>query len=167
LDTAYRTSNEEGGIQYRDLQDSFIKSALLSAPDNWHIVAIAHIWYGYDDTGEVSDIAWRAGQIAGMFDAYNARQGDYANCNAKVEFCIGGHLHRDYIGQTTSGIPIILTDTDGHRIKGDAVYQVGTTTESCISGIVADYKNNKIKVIRIGRGTSKQIDMLTKEVVEL
>ena len=42
LDTAYK------GVT--DAQLAFVKQALLTAPDDWHIVAIAHIWYDTDYT---------------------------------------------------------------------------------------------------------------------
>lgn len=37
--------------------------------------------------------------------------------------------------------------------KGDA----GTTTESAVFGIIADYNNNKITVVGVGRGGSRDI----------
>lgn len=151
LDTACNASNQA--------QQKFIKEALLSTPSGWHIVAVAHIWYDFD-YDESLDEALKpnadATNILTMFDAYNSRQDDYSNCNGWVEFCIGGHAHKDYDKQTTTGIPIILVETDSWRTR-DLDCKEGTTTEASVNGIIADYDANKIYVVRVGRGVSRVV----------
>ena len=87
---------------------------------------------------------------------------NFSSCGAKVEFCIGGHIHVDYDIGSTGGIPIILTasDTNQNRVPNSTVDSgtLGTITESAVYGIIADYNNNKITVIGIGRGTSREIN---------
>ena len=176
LDTACNASNQA--------QQKFIKEALLSTPSGWHIVAVAHIWYDFD-YGESLDEALKpnadATNILTMFDAYNERgkvtvtisvknkNGDYEDksiehdftedadkCVGWVEYCIGGHAHKDYDIQTTTGIPIILVETDSWRTR-DLDCKEGTTTEASVNGIIADYDANKIYVVRVGRGVSRVV----------
>jgi len=159
LDTAYMGMNSH--------QQSFIKNALLSAPDGWHIVVIAHIWhdtiYPDADSGitdySVGDFSTDGAKVLAMLDNYNSRSGDYAQCGGWVEFCIGGHTHMDHDSTSATGIPVILVETDSKNIRSELTYNEGTTTESSVNGIVADYDNHKIYVIRIGRGESREVEI--------
>jgi hypothetical protein len=157
LDTAY--------IGINISQTTFIKEALKTAPDNWHIVAISHIWYEPDyDQYNVRPIPIKGygvgvEGIVNLFDNYNARHGEFSSCTAKVEFCIGGHCHRDYTGRTTGGIPIILCETDSHHNRSGLTDTVGTTTESSVNAIIANYATEKINVIRIGRGENFEVPL--------
>lgn len=158
LDTAYKGMDS--------VQLEFIKEALISTKENWHIVAIAHIWYdpdydGYYNQGvrpmQILGMNSGAAKAVALFDDYNSRSGDYADCKGWVEFCIGGHAHIDYDGTSSTGIPIILVETDSSHIRSNLNYQLGTYLESSVNGIIADYTNHKIRVIRIGRGSSRNI----------
>lgn len=143
-------------------QKEFVKEALLSTPEGWHIVAIAHIWYAMDYTTTppiIGGLDTNAEVLLSMFDAYNARTGDYADCGGWVEFCIGGHTHVDYDGTTDTGIPIILVETDSQHVRSGLNFTPGTTTEASINGVVADYDNHKIHIIRIGRGESREVSV--------
>ena len=157
LDTAY--------IGINSSQTAFIKEALKTAPDNWHIVAISHIWYEPDyDQYNVRPIpikGYGAGveNLVNLFDSYNARQDEFSSCTAKVEFCIGGHCHRDYTGRTTGGIPIILCETDSHHNRSGLTDTVGTTTESSVNAVIVNYSTEKINVIRIGRGENFEVPL--------
>lgn len=159
LDTAYI------GINNNSSQTAFIKEALKTAPDNWHIVAISHIWYEPDyDQYNVKPIPIKGygvgvEELVNLFDNYNARQGEFSSCTAKVEFCIGGHCHRDYTGRTTGGMPIILCETDSHHNRSGLTDTVGTTTESSVNAIIANYSTEKINVIRIGRGENFEVSL--------
>lgn len=155
LDTAYQGVTEK--------QLAFVKAALLSTPESWHIVAISHIWYDvdYDNYDQrpvpIKGLNADASKIIDQLDGYNSRTGEYADCKGWVEFCIGGHCHQDYDGTTTTGIPIILVETDSQHIRSALSYTAGTTTEASVNGIVADYDNHKIEVIRVGRGESRTV----------
>ena len=157
LDTAY--------IGINSSQTTFIKEALKTAPDNWHIVAISHIWYEPDynqySVRPIPIVGYGTGveSIVNLFDNYNARQDEFSNCTAKVEFCIGGHCHRDYTGRTTGGIPIILCETDSHHNRSGLTDTAGTTTESAVSAIIVNYSTEKINVIRIGRGENFEVPL--------
>ena len=157
LDTAYKGVN--------DNQQAFIKNALLTTPAGWHIVVIAHAWYEIDyDQYSVRPVPIKglnsnASIIISMLDNYNSRIGDYADCEGWVEFCIGGHIHYDYDATTETGIPIILVETDSHHTRGNYTSSTGTDTEASISGIIADYTNHTINIVRIGRGESREIEV--------
>ncbi len=84
LDTAYQGVGSD--------QQEFVKNALLTTPEGWHIVAIAHLWHDTDysvSPAVPAGINAGAATILSMFDAYNSRSGDYAQCLGRVEFCIG------------------------------------------------------------------------------
>lgn len=154
-------------------QAKFICEALLSVKENWHVVVIAHRWFQYTAASAptVGAVPSYESEILNIFDEYNTRTvhvasnyftaQDFTNCKGKVEFCIGGHIHADYDFKTTSGIPIIITasDTNQERASGETEDSgtLGTPTESAVFGIIADYNINKITVVGIGRGTSREI----------
>ena len=166
LDTATKTGN----ILNDPAQEAWLKSTLLSTPAGWHIVAVSHIWasVNYDVNPPVATGISMGGQIClDMFDAYNARTGDFAACTGKVEFCIGGHAHVDADYVSTGGIPIILAETDSRNIRNGGSCTSGTITENSVNAIVADYASGVVKVIRIGRGNSRtvQLDGSGSEVV--
>jgi len=159
LDTAYKGMTSD--------QQEFLKQALIGTAEGWHIVVVSHIWYLPDynqyDVRPIplTGLSTDASTVTAMLDAYNSRTGDYADCGATVEFCIGGHVHRDYVGATTGGIPIILVETDSMHLRSDLSYTAGTITEASVNGIVADYNTNKVNVVRVGRGSSFIVDLTT------
>lgn len=158
LDSATKTGN----IYYDTNQQNFLKQTLISTPNNWHIIPIAHIWLNVDYTQNppVATTPSYGGQwMLDQFDAYNMRTGDYANCGARVEFCIGGHSHVDNNYRTPSGIPVVLTACDASHVRDTYPCVEGTISENSVNAIIADYKNNKINVIRIGRGESRVVEL--------
>ena len=153
-------------------QGAFVADALSSTPAGWHIVAISHIWFMYDPKNQGVENGYLpayCGSLLDLFDKYNSRKSgsitigaedvsyDFSNKEGKVEFCIGGHLHIDHDFTSTGGIPVILTETDSAHIRSSFSYTAGTTSEASINGIVADYENEKVSVIRIGRGNSRVV----------
>lgn len=158
LDTATKNYN----IMNNTDQQEFVKEALKSTPDSWHIVAIAHIWRAVDyDVTPPADNGWSYGGTTclEMFYAYNNRSGEYAGCGGKVEFCIGGHTHVDANWLYNDSIPVILTECEGRNVRGNTTCTAGTITESAVSAVIADYNNSKIHIIRIGRGESRVVDI--------
>lgn len=156
LDTGYK-----GASVFGDAQTAFVKNTLKTTPAGWHIVVVAHIWRGVDyDQYNLRPVPLVDGYVGGattlvpILDQYNTRAGEFADCSAKVEFCIGGHTHYDNVSFTPSGIPVIIVETDSTHIRGSFKYSAGTTSESAVSGVIADYNNNIISVVRVGRGNS-------------
>lgn len=175
--TRYIYLNTGLGV-FDDAQCGFVIDALKSLDTGWHVVAVAHIWFVYDSTNTPTkgSIPANTQKLLALFDAYNSRGSgavtlntshayDFSNCGGWVEFCIGGHTHVDYTFTSEKGIPVILCCTDSKHLRGsDYTYTAGTTTESSVSGIIADYDAKKIKIIRIGRGSSHEVEMTWFEV---
>lgn len=151
---------------------SWCIDALNSTPKNWHIIIISHLWLNNDylDDGETMNTTPPdySQSYLDMFDAYNHRLTgttsyrsvayDFTAGGAKIEFIIGGHVHRDYDFSTAEGIPVILTECDGRGERDDdSVATQGTTTESCVYAIIADYTAKTVKVINVGRGSTRTI----------
>ena len=173
-----------GKYQLLYADGEFVINALNTLPSGWHLVAIGHVWFQYESsstptTGEINPYVQR---LLDVFDDYNARRSgtvtmenngysqsyDFTNADGKVEFCIGGHIHTDYDLTSTGGIPIILTapDTNHDRHSGPQdCGTLGTITESAVGGIIADYNNNKVTVVGVGRMTSRVINLPATPVV--
>lgn len=166
---------DSGRKSLDDDETKFIIDSLTSVTEGWHVVVISHIWFQYKSasTPAVGSINVSMQKALDLFDAYNARQSgnitmvstahsyDFSACGGKVEFCIGGHIHVDHDITSTGGIPVILTASDVNQERSsDETEDSGTTgtiTESAIFGIIANYNNNKITVVGVGRGTSREI----------
>lgn len=145
---------------------------LNSAPEGWHIVVVSHVWLdnNYSDDGTTINQTPPdyAQSYLDLFDAYNYKQSgttgygnvayDFTTGKAKVEFIIGGHVHRDYDFSTARGIPVILTECDGrYERAAESVATQGTTTENCVYAIVADYSAKMLQIINVGRGISRNV----------
>lgn len=146
---------------------------LNSTPKNWHIVVLSHLWLNndYDNGGVINTtpVEYTQGYLD-MFDDYNHRLSgtesftgrayDFVNAVAKIEFIIGGHVHQDYDFTTAKGIPVILTECDSWQERDDvSVAKQGTTSESCVYAIVADYNTKEVKVINVGRGDTRSLQI--------
>lgn len=168
LDTSMCTSLAAPGDQEAL---NFTVNALASTPKAWHVVVISHIWFLYSstETPTVGSIPEYCRVYLSLFDDYNQRQSgeytyrgstvafDFTEAGGEVEFCIGGHTHVDHDFTSGGGIPVILTETDSRHLRGTLPYATGTITENAISGIVADYDQGFVSVIRIGRGEDRQV----------
>lgn len=156
------TATKDGNIINDTAEQAWLVESLKSTPAGWHIVAIAHIWRTVDyDASPPADAGWSYGgaYCIGEFDKYNARTGEYASCTGKVEFCIGGHTHVDADFVSDGGIPVILTECDSRYVRSGLECTEGTITESSVNAIVADYANGIVNVIRIGRGSSRTVNL--------
>lgn len=154
------TASKRGNVLNDPAQEDFFRGVLKSTPDGWHIVAISHIWLNVDynvSPPTATGFSMGGKIMLDMFDAYNKREGSFAECKATVEFCIGGHSHVDADYTTPTGIPVILTECDSRNVRGQFTAEEGTTAENSVNAIIADYGNKKINVIRIGRGESRVV----------
>lgn len=146
---------------------------LNSTPAGWHIVIISHLWLNNDYTDNGATLNPTPPDYAqsylDLFDAYNYRLSGstsfgsvpyvFANAGAKIEFIIGGHVHRDYDFATATGIPIILTECDCWEERGASTATKGTITENCVYAIVADYGAKAVKIINVGRGNTRTLEI--------
>ena len=155
---------DTGKFTISNAEMQFVIDALNTTPEDWHIIAISHIWYDY----EISALPDYVLNLLAVFDAYNGRiagsvthngntfEYDFVEALGNVEFCIGGHVHSDEVYYSNGGIPIIITDADSTAKKGSAA-TLGTITEGCIDAVIADYNARKVKLVRIGRGSDRNI----------
>lgn len=155
------TATADGNFYVNAAQIDWLKNALLTTPDGWHIVAIAHKWQEVNRsvTPAVAtgfDLCARI--VLEMLDSYNQRRGDYARCTGWVEFCVGGHTHVDGDYMSEGGIPVILTQTASRYSRDNSLPPTeGTTNETAVSAIVGNYTDNVVNVIRVGRGSSRTV----------
>ena len=167
-------------------QAQFITDSLKSTPDNYHIIVIGHAWFNqnYDNYPEVlaDGLTATTTKVVELLSAYNTRTSglmtslysnatqayngtvsyNFAECNGKVEFCLGGHLHNDR-NAIFSGIPVIIVEADTLHNRNGSVAKIGDTSEQSISAVIVDYKNNEVNFIRVGRGDSYKINLETGE----
>ena len=130
-------------------QISWFESVLNSVEDGYKIVVFMHIWYSYEN------LAPQGSQIITICDNFNTN-----NANKKVKLLVGGHEHYDAKFQTPGGIPLILTSCDAYMpVTSGTVAQIDTVTEQCFDVITVDYLNNKVKCVRIGRGTDREFNL--------
>lgn len=149
-------------------------NTLNSTPEGWHIVMISHLWLNMDYSGESAVLITTPVDYSQVYldlcDAYNHREKgsatlhsaayDFRKGKAKVEFIIGGHIHQDYDFTSTRGIPVILTECDSWQERDDvSVATAGTTTESCVYAVIADYTAKTVNVINVGRGDPHSVNI--------
>lgn len=149
---------------------SFLIKALKGTQSDWHIVIISHIWFSYSDTSTPTEgvVPEFAQVVLDVLDDYNNRtvgaekgiEYDFRDATASVEFCIGGHTHVDYEFYTEGGIPVILNETDSYHLRGENK-GLHKTDEASVSVIIADYDNRVVNIIRVGRGQSREVPLLS------
>lgn len=148
-------------------QVNFVKQALLSTPEDWHIIAICHAWFANDYSvypPVLNGFATETKRLLDMFDNYNARSNDFTYCGGKVELCIGGHYHLDHYDFTDGGIPVVIVEADTLHNRSGTQPQKLTKDESAISAVVVKYNTQEVDIIRIGRGNSFTLDMQSGSV---
>ena len=121
---------------------------------DWHVVVFVHWVFEYSGSGDIIVDGHLNGSynpdaltLFAMLDGINSATG-----KAKVEGIVVGHLHVDFIDETTGGIPIVFTDCDGY---GGTKGTTGTITEQCFDVITFDYSTPAIYCDRVGRGSSR------------
>ena len=156
------TASYHGNLEYNTKQQAWLKQALLSTPAGWHIVAVSHIWVKVDYTAWPPVVTGldSSGKVAlDMFDAYNARTGDFSGCTGKVEFAIGGHSHVDGDFTSDGGIPVIMTECDGRGVRSGLDCTKGTISEQSVNAVIADYTQGIVTIVRVGRGNSRIVNL--------
>ena len=142
---------------------SFLCNALVEIPDNWHVIIFTHIIFDAKDYYNPNTIfqSSECDKIIEIADAYNGHQkfslGDgveysFEQSRSRIEFIMGGHIHRDYIGYSDQSIPLIALDCDCPFSYSKYGNSIGTVNEQCVTAVVADYDKNQLFLIRFGRG---------------
>lgn len=77
-----------------------------------------------------------------------------------IKAWIFGHIHNDLVLYTSTGIPLIATDTDSSRLSSSNKYDytIGTVTEQAFDIITVNYNNRNVECARVGRGKSRRIN---------
>ena len=140
-------------------QSSWLDSVLSSTPSGWHIIVFWHMIYHiasgttWEDNPLSLEITAFSSSVITKLDAYNA-----GSNGAFVEAIIGGHVHCDKNYSTTGGIPIVLTDTAGLGFLAEGgTGTKGTITETAFDIMTIDYQSKKVKCVRVGRGSDREI----------
>lgn len=70
-----------------------------------------------------------------------------------------GHTHVDIVLYTSTGIPLVCTDTDSSRLASNNpyTYTIGTITEQAFDIVTVNYTNRNVECARVGRGKSRRI----------
>ena len=154
LDTVFQN------ILYDEAQQEWLRQTLISTPAGWHVIAIAHTWVSMDykqDPPVVTDFSY-GGKIAlEIMEEYNSRMNEFAQCEGRVEFCIGGQTHIDMEMRTETNIPVITTETDSRLVRSNLPDDKDTINESAVSAVIVDYDSRIIHILRVGRGENAEI----------
>lgn len=136
-------------------QINFFCKSLLDTPDDWNIVIMAHIWYEWDEIEHVHKQSQFTIELTKIVDAYNTRLSyeryDYKQCKARVLVILGGHIHRDLIARTETGVPIIICDTDCQlKSCSHTRHFKYAPQRNCVTLVSITYKGD-VEVLRLGR----------------
>lgn len=150
----------DNGVEYQDLehnnnygwnQAKWFANELL-VENKSHIVICSHILYNKfvdKDIHPLTDIVLKISQ------AYNSKTTisvdgtiyNYSETSGKVEFALFGHTHLDY-NTTHYGIPCVITS-----------WVRENNTEATFDLMCLDYDHRKVKMVRVGSGSDRIIDM--------
>lgn len=170
---------DTGRFYYKQFRDASAKTAdflvevLNSVPHGWHIILSSHLWCGLQIVEGVKEcfLSSYIKPFITVADDYNARKAgvfkygneaiayDFSKVDSKIEFCIGGHNHRDGLVYSDGGIPIVIVTTDSWRTINGEVAKDGTVSEQAVTIVVADYLTRKLNLFRIGRGEDRIIPL--------
>ena len=163
---------DTGRLYYSQFRDASIRTVqflietLDSVPSGWHIIMASHIWCGLqnEDGEKKCVVSSYVKPIIAVLDDYNSRTSgvfkylnesvyyDFSGGKGTIEFCIGGHNHRDGVVISEGKIPIVILTTDSWQTINGEIAKSGSISEQAVSIVVADYHNHKLSVFRVGRG---------------
>lgn len=170
---------DTGRLHLKAFREATIKTAkfaiecLSAVPDGWHIVAASHIWANLKsfETGEMKESTY-VRPIIEILENYNMREKstfkydgetldyDFTHAGATIEYCIGGHTHSDGVVMSEKGLPLIIVTCDGQQeVAGGAPYKTGTVDEQCVTIVVNNYRDRKVQLYHIGRGSDTSVPM--------
>ena len=77
-----------------------------------------------------------------------------------------GHTHVDLVLYTSTGIPLVCTDTDSSRLASSNPYSytIGTITEQAFDIVTINHTNQNVECARVGRGKNRRINGGLNEV---
>lgn len=89
----------------------------------------------------------------------------FANTTNTMICHINGHLHRDDYNVDNNVLSIVSTCDAAYNEDGEGMVR-GTITEQAIDVYFADYDNNIVKTVRVGRGTNRGWNYVEGSVLE-
>lgn len=161
-------SNESGvlGSAYDAEQVAWLRDVALAVEDGWTVLVFTHCLYTCSDTA-VSFVPSPEGasDIVTVLDS--------AKC--EIACVVQGHLHRDRIGHTPGGIPVVTTTCDKYQpwMRGETNNEPwlsnrvdGTITEQAFDVVVLDKAARKLTFVRIGAPADDWTDGVSTGTVE-
>ena len=151
--------NEEGKADYDVPMDEYKWEQInwlaeqLEEHDAAHNIIVMHIILNSNDENDVRFCLYdNAYQLC---QAYNRRKKiilnnidyDFSNCSGKVEFFLGGHIHRDRVSNDMYSIPFII------RRK------LITQNKLAFDCVLCDWKNRIVQFTRFGEGKSVTVQL--------
>lgn len=137
-------------------QVDWFANALLTDNSPHIAIALHIIYYSNNNIQPLTE------SILELAQAYNNRTTitkhnhdyNYSSATGKIEFCIAGHKHTDQ-NVLINSIPCVMTT----NVRANE--SSGATFDLCF----ADYDNGLLKMIRVGDGDNRTIDLATGELV--
>ena len=133
-------------------QLTWLSGTALDLDAGWGAIIVTHMVYGIDlDNNNTISINTAASNMLSVLDNYSG--------DGEIIAVICGHMHLDYLGATTGGIPIIVTTSDKYA---PWIYQTvdkepwlddrtaGTIKEQAIDMFVVDRDAKEITRVRVG-----------------
>lgn len=139
---------------YRWEQIDWLANLLKSEPKTHNAIAM-HIVS--NATSFEDGITPMADAVTKLANAYNTRSSivlngktyDFTSSEGKIHVVICGHTHYDYMGQI-NGVPTFCTTQ----------FLAGYTGAETFDMIVLDYANNKLRSVRVGNGSNRELDIV-------
>lgn len=144
---------ESGMTAYRWEQIDWLANLLLTQPSEHNAIAMHIMSLSADFEQGITPMADAVTKLA---NAYNTRSSitlngktyDFASSEGKVHVAICGHSHYDWAGQI-NGLPTLCTTQ----------FLEGYTGTETFDMIILDYAANKLRTIRVGVGSNRELDM--------
>ena len=129
-----------------DAQITWMQNRITELDSGWSVLVLTHQFYS--STPPTKD--GNGTKIEAGLDAI------YDSANATIIGVVCGHSHRDYIGTSAKGYPIICTTCDIRGGEGGGVTRTaGTITEQAFDVFHIDFANRMIYATRIGSGSDR------------
>ncbi len=126
-----------------DVQAAWLTHTAFNVEAGWGIVVFCHQFFNAPDATAPS------GTATAFMDAIDNYDGD-----GEILAVFHGHIHRDLINRTKSGVPVIGVTADKTDTSVESVVlverHIGTISEQAFDVVVVDRTERKLHCIRIG-----------------
>lgn len=132
---------------YSQTQLNWLTDQLTALYQTYNIVIITHMHSASDGTVLTNT----GGVLETLLDGLDSAIVD------KIIAIFAGHIHRDRVYRTSTGIPIIITKCDTWQQEHDDDMVPGTTTEQAFDVVHIDLDSSTIYLTRIGSGQDRTV----------